>query len=370
MALSFTVTARDTATAARCGLLETPHGKVETPNFMPVGTYGAVKGMRPEDLEEIGAQIILSNAYHLDERPGSQEIAALGGVQKFMGWEGPVLTDSGGYQVFSLSDRCDVDDDGVTFQSTLDGSMRRLTPESVVDIQARLGSDIAMVLDECVASPADRDTAEAAVRRTQLWAERSRALASRLPGGLFGIVQGSVYPDLRAGHAQQLRELDFDGYAVGGLAVGEDKQATWTALDAAAGELPADKPRYVMGMGTPLDLIEGVARGIDLFDCVMPTRHARNGTAFTRTGRVSIKNSEHAGDERPLDADCACPTCRRYSRAYLRAMKLRGEMAAGILLTWHNLFHYLDTMRAIRHAIASARFAEFRRAAAEEAVES
>jgi len=370
MSLSFTITARDASTAARCGLLETPHGNVETPNFMPVGTYGAVKGMRAEDLEAVGAQIILSNAYHLAERPGAAEIEALGGLQKFMGWNVPVLTDSGFYQMFSLSDRCEVDDDGVTFRSTLDGSLRRLTPESVVDIQARLGSDIAMVLDECVASPADRSTAESAVHRTQVWAERSRVLASRLPGGLFGIVQGSIYPELRAAHAEQLRGLDFDGYAIGGLAVGEEKQATWTALDAAAEHLPVDKPRYVMGMGTPQDLLEGVARGVDLFDCVMPTRHARNGMAFTSEGRISIKNSVHAGDDRPLDPNCACPTCRRYSRGYLRAMKQRGEMAAGILLTWHNLFHYLDSMRAIRHAIASARFAEFRRAAVAKAVGS
>ena len=370
MSLNFTITARDASTAARCGLLETPHGTVETPNFMPVGTYGAVKGMRAEDLEAVGAQIILSNAYHLAERPGADQIEALGGIQKFMGWDGPVLTDSGGYQVFSLSDRCEVDDDGVTFRSTLDGSLQRLTPESVVDIQARLGSDIAMVLDECVASPADRSTAEGAMRRTQAWAERSRELASRLPGGLFGIVQGSIYPELRAAHAEQLRALDFDGYAIGGLAVGEEKQATWKALDAAAECLPVDKPRYVMGMGTPQDLLEGVARGVDLFDCVMPTRHARNGMAFTSEGRISIKNAEHAGVDRPLDPECGCPTCRRYSRAYLRTMKQRGEMAAGILLTWHNLYYYLDSMRAIRHAIASARFAEFRRAAAAKAVGS
>ncbi len=370
MPLSFAVTHRDASSAARCGVLETPHGRVHTPAFMPVGTYGAVKGMRADDLEELGAEIVLGNAYHLAERPGAAAIRALGGIQAFMGWNKPVLTDSGGYQVFSLADRCRIDDDGVTFQSTLDGSARRLTPESVVDIQAQLGSDIAMVLDECVASPADRDTAEAAVRRTQRWAERSRQVADRLPGGLFGIVQGSVFPDLRAEHAEQLRELEFDGYAVGGLAVGEDKAHTWRALEAAAGSLPDDKPRYVMGMGTPADLLEGVARGVDMFDCVMPTRHARNGMAFTHRGRISIKKREYADDPRPLDEDCPCPTCRRYSRAYLRHLKVRGEMTAAVLLTWHNLFHYLDSMRSIRHAIASAEFAEFRRATAARTAES
>ncbi len=370
MPLSFSVTARDPSSAARCGVLGTPHGAVQTPAFMPVGTYGAVKGMRAEDLEELGVQIVLSNAYHLDERPGAVEIQALGGLQKFMGWNGPILTDSGGYQVFSLADRCEVDDDGVTFKSTLDGSLRRLTPESVVDIQVRLGSDIAMVLDQCVASPADRAIAEAAVRRSQDWAERSRTIAERLPGGLFGIVQGSVYPDLRAAHAEQLTGLDFDGYAVGGLAVGEDKDLTWAALDASTAVLPEDKPRYVMGMGTPSDLVEGVARGVDLFDCVMPTRHARNGTAFTSEGRISIRKRQYAADDGPLDPACGCPTCRRYSRAYLRLLQVRGEMSAGILLTWHNLFHYLDTMRSIRHAIASATFAEFRRNVAAGGAES
>lgn len=370
MPLSFSVTDRDPSSGARRGVLDTPHGSVQTPAFMPVGTYGAVKGMRAEDLEELGAQIVLSNAYHLDERPGAAQIQALGGLQKFMGWNGPVLTDSGGYQVFSLADRCEVDDDGVTFRSTLDGSLRRLTPESVVDTQVQLGSDIAMVLDQCVASPADRALAEAAVRRTQDWAERSRKIAQRLPGGLFGIVQGSAYPDLRAAHAEQLTELDFDGYAVGGLAVGEAKDVTWTVLEASTAVLPEDKPRYVMGMGTPSDLVEGVARGVDLFDCVMPTRHARNGTAFTSEGRISIKKRQYATDDGPLDPACRCPTCRRYSRAYLRLLKVRGEMSAGILLTWHNLFHYLDTMRSIRHAIASASFAEFRRKVAAGGAES
>jgi queuine tRNA-ribosyltransferase len=364
MPLSFTVTHRDTDTAARCGLLETPHGTVQTPAFMPVGTYGAVKGMRAEDLEQLGAEIILGNAYHLSERPGAEQIAALGGLHGFMGWERAILTDSGGYQVFSLSDRCAIDDEGVTFQSTLDGSTRRFTPESVIDIQALLGSDIAMVLDQCVASPADRDTAAAAVRRTQDWAVRSRTVADRLPGGLFGIVQGSIYADLRADHAEQLLPLGCHGHAVGGLAVGEGQALMLATLDVTVPLLPADRPRYLMGVGKPDDLVAAVARGIDLFDCVMPTRHARNGMAFTREGRIAIKNQVYADDQRPLDADCRCPTCRRHSRAYLRHLQARRDMNASIYLTWHNLFHYLDSMRGIRHAIASARFADFRRAAA------
>jgi queuine tRNA-ribosyltransferase len=270
-----------------------------------------------------------------------------------MGWKKPILTDSGGYQVMSLSRRCVVDDNGVTFQSPLDGSERMLTPENVVAIQAQLGSDVAMVLDVCVANPADRTTAEAALARTQEWAERSRPLVDDLPGGMFGIVQGSIYPDLRHSHAQQLSALDFPGYAIGGLSVGEPKEVTWEVLEAAVEGLPDDKPHYVMGMGTPLDLVEAVSRGADLFDCVMPTRHARNGVAFTGKGKISIKNSAYAEDPEPLDSNCACPTCRRYSRAYLRHLKMRSEMSGAILLTWHNLFHYLDSMRRIRHAIAS-----------------
>jgi queuine tRNA-ribosyltransferase len=358
MGITFTVQARDGKSAARCGLLETPHGTVETPAFMPVGTYGAVKGMRAEDLEAVGAQIVLSNTYHLAERPGSDTIARLGGLHEFMGWRGPILTDSGGYQVMSLSRRCVVDDDGVTFQSPLDGSERTLTPESVIGIQAQLGSDIAMVLDVCVANPADRETAESALARTQEWAERSRPLADHLPGGMFGIVQGAVYPDLRNLHARQLSDLDFPGYAIGGLSVGEPKEVTWEVLEAAVDGLPEEKPHYVMGMGTPVDLVEAALRGADLFDCVMPTRHARNGVAFTSKGKISIKNSAYAEDPEPLDINCGCPTCKRYSRAYLRHLKMRSEMSGAILLTWHNLFHYLDSMRRIRHAIASGSLAD------------
>ncbi len=329
---------------------------------MPVGTYGAVKGMPAEQLESLGVQIVLANAYHLWERPGAEIIREVGGLHRFMGWTAPILTDSGGYQVMSLADRRSIDDDGVTFRSPLDGQYRRLTPELVVEIQALLGVDVAMVLDECIASPSEHTEAARAVRRSQLWAERSRPLASQLPGGLFGIVQGSVYAELREAHAHALVALEFDGYAIGGLAVGESKPQTWTALSAATSVLPTERPRYVMGMGTPDDLVEAVAHGVDLFDCVMPTRHARNGVAFTSDGTVTVRHARHANAEEPLDAACRCPTCERYSRAYLRHLKLRGEMLGGVLMTIHNLWHYLDTMRRIRHAIASDAFAEMRAA--------
>lgn len=359
--IRFQVVATDPASRARLGRLETPHGVIETPAFMPVGTYGAVKGLRAQDLEALGAQIILCNAYHLWERPGAQRIRDLGGLHAFTGWFGPILTDSGGYQVMSLCDRRSVDDDGVTFRSPLDGQHRRLTPEGAVQIQADLGVDLAMVLDECVAGPAQREVAEAAVERTQRWAERSRPRAAGLAGGLLGIVQGSVYEDLRAAHARRLAALDFDGYAVGGLSVGEDKTATWRALEAAVAELPVDRPRYVMGMGTPQDLRDGARRGVDLFDCVMPTRHARNGVAFTHAGPVTIRHAVHADDGGPLDPECPCPTCSRYSRAYLRHLKVRGEILASVLLTLHNLYHYLDTMRRVRQSLASGARLDLRR---------
>ncbi len=360
--ITFSVEREDTGSAARIGQLHTPHGSVQTPAFMPVGTYGAVKGIPAQQLERLGVQIVLANAYHLWERPGAQIIREVGGLHRFMGWDAPILTDSGGYQVMSLADRRSIDDDGVTFRSPLDGQYRRLTPELVVEIQAMLGVDVAMVLDECIASPAEYPDAARAVRRSQMWAERSRRRAGELSGGLFGIVQGSVYPELREEHALQLAALEFDGYGIGGLAVGESKAQTWTALGAATSVLPVDRPRYVMGMGTPQDLVEAVAFGVDLFDCVMPTRHARNGVAFTNDGVVTVRHARHANDDGPLDAACKCTTCERYSRAYLRHLKLRGEMLGGVLMTIHNLWHYLDTMRRIRHAIGSGAFAEMRAA--------
>lgn len=360
MKLAFSVGTADGATSARTGTLITPHGVVDTPAFMAVGTYGAVKGIGAQDLEAIGTQIILANAYHLAERPGAERIRDLGGLHRFMGWHGPILTDSGGYQVMSLAQRRWIDDDGVSFHSPLDGQIRRLTPEGIIDVQAALGVDIAMVLDECVAEPAERDTVSAALERSQLWAERCRPLADRLSGGLFGIVQGGVFPDLRAAHAERLVALQFDGYAIGGLSVGESKEQTWSALKAATLGLPADRPRYVMGMGTPDDLIEAASYGVDLFDCVIPTRHARNGVAFTSRGRITIRHARYADDAGPLDDACCCPTCRRYSRAYLRHLKLRREMLAGVLMTLHNLWYYLDTMRAIRQAIVSGTYAGLR----------
>jgi queuine tRNA-ribosyltransferase len=360
--ISFEVEHEDPSSWARTGQLQTPHGGLQTPAFMPVGTYGAVKGIHAEQLEQLGVQILLANAYHLWERPGVETIRAVGGIHRFMGWKAPILTDSGGYQVMSLADRRTIDDDGVTFRSPLDGQYRRLTPELVVEIQAKLGVDVAMVLDECIASPAEHGDAARAVHRSLAWAQRSRPLAGELAGGLFGIVQGSVYPELREAHARQLAALEFDGYGIGGLAVGESKDQTWTALSAATGVLPSSRPRYVMGMGTPHDLVEAVAYGVDLFDCVMPTRHARNGVAFTSAGTVTVRHARHATDDGPLDADCACPTCQRYSRAYLRHLKLRREMLGGVLMTIHNLWHYLDTMRRIRHAIASGAFAQMRAA--------
>ena len=318
---------------------------------MPVGTYGAVKGVHARELERLGAQVMLANAYHLMERPGIDVITRIGGLHQFVGWSRPILTDSGGYQIYSLAKHCSMDDAGVVFRSLLDGQTRRLTPEGVVDLQVLLGVDVAMVLDVCIAYPAGREQAVEAAERTQLWAQRSRARASQLDSRLFGIVQGATFEDLRAEHARRLVELDFAGYAIGGLSVGEDKDVTWRMVDAAIEELPQDRPRYLMGMGTPEDLLEGVCRGVDLFDCVMPTRHARNGMAFTSEGPVVIRQARYATDSGPLDPSCPCPTCARYTRAYLRHLRLRGESLSGVLLTLHNLYHYLDSMRAIRHAI-------------------
>ncbi len=356
--LRFEVLARDRTSGARTGRLHTPHGIVATPAFMPVATYGAVKGIHARELEALGAQIVLANAYHLWERPGAERIERLGGLHAFMGWYGPILTDSGGYQVMSLADRCRVDDEGVTLRSPVDGRARRLTPERVVAIQAALGVDVAMVLDECVAYPAPESAVRRAAERSLRWAERALAGADALAGGLFGIVQGGALEQLRAEQAEALAALPFDGYAVGGLSVGESKEQTWAALAAATGALPEERPRYVMGMGTPEDLVRAVAHGVDLFDCVMPTRHARNGVAFTHAGPLTIRHARYADDPSPLDPACGCPTCRRYGRAYLRHLKLRGEMLAGVLLTLHNLWHYLDTMRGIRQAIAAGTFAE------------
>ncbi|MDE3153934.1 MAG: tRNA guanosine(34) transglycosylase Tgt [Acidobacteriota bacterium] len=369
----FQVTATDGA--ARRGAFETPHGRVETPAFMPVGTQGAVKAVTWRDLEQVGAQIVLGNTYHLSLRPGDELIARRGGLHRFVNWSRPILTDSGGYQVFSLAGRRRVTEEGVWFQSHLDGARHLLSPERAVDIQARLGSDIAMILDECVASPGDEATARAAVERTRRWARRGRDrfLALRAGGvegvtvtnpgqAQFGIVQGGVYRALREESVQATLDIGFEAYAIGGLSVGEPPPVMYDVVEYTAPLLPADRPRYLMGVGTPWDLVEAVARGIDLFDCVLPTRNARNGQLFTRTGRLNIKNARYAEDERPVDEACGCYTCRHASRAYLRHLFMAGEIAAATLNTLHNLTFYLDTMRRIRDAIVFGSFASFRAA--------
>jgi len=370
---SFRVT--HTAGRARRGLLTTPHGTVETPAFMPVGTQGAVKGVTFRDLESLGAEILLSNTYHLYLRPGGDLIARRGGLHRFIGWSKPILTDSGGYQVFSLASRRTIDEAGAHFRSHLDGSAHTLTPESAADIQAQLGSDIAMVLDECLAYPAEIDAARCSMERTLRWAQRGRdrfqalrndasnrdgVSVTNLGQAQFGIVQGSVFPDLRVESAARTVAIGFEGYAIGGLSVGEPPDLMDEIVATTAGVLPEDRPRYLMGTGTPEDLVEAVARGVDMFDCVLPTRNARNGQLFTSEGRINIKNAQYAEDERPPDPRCGCYTCRTCSRAYLRHLFMAGEINASTLNTLHNLHFYLDTLRRIREAIAFGQLESFR----------
>ena len=369
--MEFTLTHRDGR--ARRGQLITAHGAVETPVFMPVGTQGAVKAITAHDLEEIGASIILGNTYHLYLRPGDDLIARRGGLHRFIGWPHPILTDSGGYQVFSLAARRKVEEHGVHFRSHLDGSAHVLTPEKAVDIQAQLGSDIAMVLDECPALPSTPETLRATVELTGRWAQRCRDRFEVLRGGQeadvkmtnagqaqFGIIQGGTSPDLRARSAELTIAIGFEGYAIGGLSVGEPNEEMYKVVDGTTPLLPEGQPRYLMGVGTPLDIVESVARGIDMFDCVMPTRHARTGQLFTSEGAINIKNAQFAEDDGPVDPACECPTCRRYSRAYLRHLFLAGEITASALNTLHNLYFYLDTMRRIRDAISFGTFEKFR----------
>jgi queuine tRNA-ribosyltransferase len=372
---SFRVTHTDGR--ARRGLLTTPHGIVETPAFMPVGTHGAVKGITHRDLESLGAQILLSNTYHLYLRPGDGLIARRGGLHRFIGWSRPILTDSGGYQVFSLASRRKVDESGAQFRSHLDGSLHMLTPEKATEIQAQLGSDIAMVLDECLAYPSDVDTARCSTERTARWAARARRRFEELgqrttapgldgvvvtnPGqAQFGIVQGSVYPQLRVESAQRTVEIGFEAYAIGGLSVGEPTDTMYEIVRETAAALPRDRPRYLMGTGTPEDVFEAVASGVDMFDCVLPTRNARNGQLFTSEGRINIKNACYAEDDRPPDPACGCYTCRTYSRAYLRHLFVAGEINAATLNTLHNLNFYLDTLRRIREAIEFGQFESLR----------
>jgi queuine tRNA-ribosyltransferase len=347
--------------APRLGEIITARGRIETPAFMPVGTYATVKTLTPEDLQEIGAAIILSNIYHLYLRPGIPTIQALGGLHRFMHWDGPILTDSGGYQIFSLAPFRTITDAGVTFRSHLDGSSHFLTPELVVGLQESLGVDLMICLDECPGYPAPESEVRRAADLTLSWAARSQAARTRPGAALFAVVQGGMLPAWRREQAQALAALDFDGYALGGLSVGEPKELTLAMVEAAAAALPVDKPRYLMGVGTPEDLVEAVARGADMFDCVLPTRNARNGMAFTTTGKVVIKNAVHAADPGPLDAACGCYTCRHYSRAYLRHLYVAREILAYRLLTLHNLYYYLNLMVSIRQAVAQGRFAAFRR---------
>jgi queuine tRNA-ribosyltransferase len=345
--------------AARRGRIACAHGTVETPAFMPVGTRATVKAMMPDAVRQTGAEMILANTYHLMLRPGSDTIEKLGGLHRFMDWPGPILTDSGGFQVMSLSALRKITDNGVTFRSHLDGTMVELTPARAMEIQRQLDADVTMVLDECTPFPATEDQAAASMRLSMTWAARSREAFTERPGyGLFGIVQGGVYPDLRAESAAALRTIGFDGYAIGGLAVGEGQEEMLRVLDATAPHLPAEQPRYLMGVGTPLDLIRSVARGVDMFDCVMPTRSGRTAKGFTRRGEVNIRNARHALDPRPLDEDCRCPACSKFSRAYLHHLFKAEEMLAGMLLTAHNVTFYQDLMTGLRAAIEAGTFEE------------
>ncbi|OGD13027.1 MAG: tRNA guanosine(34) transglycosylase Tgt [Candidatus Aminicenantes bacterium RBG_16_66_30] len=358
MSAAFRTTAQDPHSAARTGILETPHGAVQTPAFMPVASQGTVKALTHAQVESLGAEIILLNSYHLFLRPGVDDIEALGGLHRFIAWPKPILTDSGGFQIYSLSPLVRVDDEGVRFASHLDGTRILLRPEDVVDLQLRMGSDILMCLDHFPAYPYAEETLKESVRLTSLWAGRARARYAEhdTRQQLWGITQGGIDRDLRTRSIEDLLALDFPGYAYGGLGIGEPKTRLFETLELGHALLPADRPRYLMGMGYVDDIVEAVSRGVDFFDCVLPTRNARNGTLFTSRGRLAIKNRKYARDERPLDDACACPTCRRFSRAYLRHLFERDEITAAVLNTVHNLHFYLDIFRKIRHSIQSNSF--------------
>ena len=354
--MKFAVTHRDGA--ARRGVLELAHGRVDTPAFMPVGTYGAVKAMSPEEIVASGAQIVLGNTFHLWLRPGLEVIARHGGLHRFMNWKGPILTDSGGFQVFSLDSLRKITEEGVHFASPINGDKLFLTPEESMRIQQVLDTDIAMAFDECLAYPAAEKAAADSMRLSMRWAQRSRDSYKEV---LFGIVQGGMHAELRAKSAADLMQIGFDGYAVGGLSVGEEARLMYEVMDVTLPLLPVDRPRYVMGVGTPENLIEGVSRGVDMFDCVMPTRNARNGVLFTSFGRISIKQARYAEDPLPVDPECSCYVCRNYSRAYLRHLYQSNEILASMLNTWHNLHYYLKLMEDARQAIEAGRFTPFRR---------
>jgi len=363
MSAAFRVTARDAGSAARTGRLETPHGAVETPAFMPVASQGSVKGLTHAQVEALGADILLVNSYHLFLRPGVETVEALGGLHRFISWPKPVLTDSGGFQIYSLSPLVRVGDEGVRFASHLDGTKFLLRPEDVVDLQVRLGTDVLMCLDHFPAWPYSEEALKESVRLTALWARRSRARFAEYDTRqqLWGISQGGVHADERTRSIEGLLEQGFDGYAYGGLGIGEPKTRLFETLELGHGLLPEDRPRYLMGMGYIEDVVEAVARGVDLFDCVLPTRNARNGTLFTSHGRVAIKNLKYARDERPLDEACGCYTCRHFSRAYLRHLFERNEISSAVLNTVHNLHFYLDIFRKIRHSISSNSFDDIKK---------
>lgn len=367
--LFFQLEQKDDQTQARAGRIKTAHGEIETPVFMPVGTAGTVKAITQEMLEQLDARIILGNTYHLFLRPGHETIFQLGGLRKFISWDRAILTDSGGFQVFSLNDLRRISEEGVEFRSHLDGSKQFLSPEISMRIQHALGADIVMCFDECTPFPATREQAQDSLELTARWARRSRAEFDRLKDtpqsaaarpALFGINQGSVYEDLRRQSLDQLLEIGFEGYAIGGLSVGEEKARMYDIAEFIAPQLPEDRPRYLMGVGAPEDLIECVARGVDMFDCVMPTRNARNGQVFTSRGKMNVRNAKFARDDRPLDEECECAVCRRYSRAYIRHLYNCGEMLASTLCSYHNLARYLDTMRRIRQSIELGEFSRFR----------
>ncbi len=345
---------------ARRGRITTPRGEIRTPAFMPVGTAGTVKAMLPENVAATGADILLGNTYHLMLRPGAQRVADMGGLHRFMNWEKPILTDSGGFQVMSLAELRRMSEDGVRFRSHIDGSEHMLNPESSMEIQRLLGSDIVMAFDECTPFPAEKEVAAVSMKLSMRWAKRSReAFGDRPRHAMFGIQQGSVFKDLREESSNSLQEIDFEGYAIGGLAVGEGQARMFEVLDYAPAMLPDDRPRYLMGVGKPDDLVGAVARGIDMFDCVLPSRSGRTGQAFTRRGVVNIRNARHAADPRPLDPDCTCPACRSYSRAYLHHVNKAGEIIASMLMTWHNLHYYQELMAGIRDAVGAGTLAQF-----------
>jgi len=356
----FEITAASAGTAARCGAWRTPHGTVETPAFMPVGTRGTVRGLWPEQLRETGAEMVLANTYHLALRPGAEVVEELGGLHQFMQWDGPILTDSGGFQVFSLAEMARLTDEGVSFKSHIDGSRLELTPERAVRLQEQLGADCIMCLDECPAHDVPIEALSRAVDRTTDWAGKCRDAQKRTDQALFGIVQGGIDPALRERSAEGLLRFDFPGYAIGGLSVGESPESMYATLDITAPMLPTDRPRYLMGVGTPRDLFEAVTRGVDLFDCVMPTRNGRSASAFTVDGEIRLKNRQYRTDDRPLDRGCDCTVCTRFSRGYLRHLFLSREMLGPILVSYHNLVFYQNFLRSLREAIRANGLDEFR----------